>query len=325
MNTETLQQMYRTMYITRIFEEHSVVLNSRKEIIGSIHAGEGEEAIGAGISQAMAEGDILAPSYRDVSAMIGRGITLLELAGLLYGKECGLSHGKTRMLHAGDLQRNVLPANPILGASSAIAIGAALAQQKNASQHVVVNIMGDGASNEGAVHESMNFAAVKNLPIIFVIVNNYYAWSTPVKKHSHVPVIANRALAYGMKGMVIDGNDVMEVYETMQTALETVRQKGAPVLIEMRTYRWSGHSGNDANVYRSDSERLWHYQNDPIRRLRDYLIALKVYSEEELCHLESDMRREVEGAYDAARNGKDPDPETMLMASEMLYQKGEHI
>lgn len=322
MEKETLLQMYRMMYISRTFEEHAVLLNQEKKIIGSIHAGEGEEAMGVGIGFAMGENDILAPSYRDVSAVLSRGASLVEIAGLLFGKSCGMSHGKTRILHVGDLDRGILPGNPILGVSSAIGIGAALASKKDKTKRVVVNIMGDGAANEGAVHEAMNFAAVQQLPIVFVIVNNGYAWSTPVTKHSHVPILANRALAYGMEGVVVDGNDVLAVYDTVHNYIEKAREGEGPALIEVRTYRWSGHSGNDKNVYRSEEERLWHYQNDPLLRMRGYLLALNICKEHDVKVLEEDWYNEVLNAYAYAAQDQDPLPDEIFCESQMLYMEG---
>ena len=319
MRKEQLLWCYEKMILSRNYESTAVELNRKKQIIGSIHAGEGEEACGVGIVSAMKEQDILSPSYRDVSAAIAKGATMTEMTGLLYGKQCGMSNGRTRILHVGDLDRGMLPGNPILGASTGVAIGAALASKMDKTGRVVVNIMGDGACNEGAVYESMNFASVFQLPIVFVIVNNHYAWSTPTGNHNNLTIIAERALAYNMPAYIADGNDLLEVNQVVSRCLEDARAGKGPAFVELRTYRWSGHSGNDKNVYRSDDERTWYYQNDPIRRVRDYILAMNYLSEEELSAWETKLKNEVEQAYEYARNSADPKPEDVLDIKAMLY------
>jgi pyruvate dehydrogenase E1 component alpha subunit len=259
-----LLDMYRLMVLTRKFEETVEALNKQKRTIGSIHTSIGEEATAIGISAVLDGDDILSPSYRDTGAYFSRGFKPAELMGMLFGKQSGASQGRTRVLHVGDLDRNMLPANPILGASTAIAIGVAFAFKKNQNNRIVINIFGDGASNEGAVHESMNFAAVFELPIVFVVVNNQYAWSTPTSKIIKLDTLADRAKAYGFPGYTANGNDVLEVYDVMSHACERARDGLGPSLVECRTYRWSGHSGSDQNVYRSEEEILRWQQDCPI-------------------------------------------------------------
>ena len=321
MEKEKLLWCYEKMVLSRCYENTAVDLNKKKRIIGSIHAGQGEEACGVGIVSAMKDTDILSPSYRDVSAAIAKGATMTEMTGLLYGKQCGMSNGRTRILHVGDLDRGMLPGNPILGASTGVAIGAAFASQMDKTGKVVVNIMGDGACNEGAVYESMNFASVFKLPIVFVIVNNHYAWSTPTDHHNNLTIIAERALAYNMPSYVADGNDLLEVNKIIGKCVESAREGNGPAFVELRTYRWSGHSGNDKNVYRSDDERTWYYQNDPIRRVRDYILAMGYKTEEELTAWDKKLAEEVEEAYEYARNSEDPKPEDVLDVKAMLYME----
>lgn len=317
---DKLLSIYRTMYLTRRFDETAEELNRQHRSIGSIHTGVGEEAMSVGVTSVLRDSDVISPSYRDVGVFFARGITTLEVAGLLFGKKCGLSHGKTRVLHAGDLDRGLLPANPILGASTSIALGAALAFKKDHSERVVVNLFGDGASNEGAVHEAMNFAAVFNLPIIFVILNNHYAWSTPTEKIIKTPIIADRAKAYGFAGYVVNGNDVMDVCDTMEKVVDEARKGGGPALVECRGYRWSGHSGNDKNVYRTQAERIYWRQDCPIKKLENYFLEVGICRADEIAALRDSVEREIQSAIAQAEGDAFPVPESVSGIEAMLYQ-----
>jgi TPP-dependent pyruvate/acetoin dehydrogenase alpha subunit len=239
--------------------------------------------------------------------------------GMLFAKESGASEGRTRVLHIGDLDRNVLPANPILGASTAIAIGAAFSFKKKKVNRIVVNIFGDGASNEGAVHEAMNFAAVFELPIVFVIVNNHYAWSTPTSKIFKSYAIADRAKAYGFPGYIVNGNNVIEVYEVMENACNRARQGLGSSLVECRTYRWAGHSGNDKNVYRSEEERKLWRQDCPIGKFEKYLNAVGILDEQRSIQIKLKVENEIEEAIVQAEASAYPDPQKLLAPETMLY------
>lgn len=320
-NKDKLLGMYKNMYQSRYYEEVSVQLNKEKKIVGSIHAGEGEEACGVGIVSAMEKDDVLSPSYRDISAVIAKGATLKEMTCLLYGKQHAMTNGRTRTLHIGDLDRSILPGNPILGASTAVAIGAALAFKKDNAKRVVVNIFGDGALNEGAVYESMNFASVYKLPIVFVIVNNRYAWSTPTAAHNNLTILADRAKAFNIPAYIGDGNDVMDVNDVVSKAVEGARAGNGPAIVELRTYRWSGHSGNDKNVYREMDERVWNKLNDPVKRVHEYILQMEYMKEDELVKWEAEMKQEVDDAYEYARNDVDPNPADVLDINAMLYLK----
>lgn len=315
---ETLLHLFELMYQTRYFEEATERLNKEKKISGSIHTSIGEEATAVGVAAALGENDYISASYRDLGCLFARGFTPLEIAGMLFAKACGATHGRTRVLHVGSLARHVLPANPILGASSSIAIGAALANQKDRNGLVTVNLFGDGASNEGAVHEAMNFAAVFRLPIVFVVKNNRYAWSTPTEQIIPTPILANRALAYGFPGYVANGNDVIDVAETVGRAVERARAGGGPALVECRTYRVSGHSGNDKNVYRSRAEVIRYQQDCPIRKLAGYLLDAGLADADALDAIRQAAARRVDDALAAAAAAPDPDPAGLLRRSQLL-------
>ena len=304
---EKMLSMYKLMYTTRKFEEKCVELNKAKEIIGSIHPSIGEEATSVGLAAVLNDDDVLAPSYRDVGALFTKGLTVLDLMGMLFGKACGKTEGKTRVLHVGDLKKNILPPNPILGASSAIAIGAAFVFKKDKASRVVVNALGDGASNEGAVHEAMNFAAAKELPIVFVIENNRYAWSTPYESNFKIPSLSFRSFAYGMPGFVADGNDILDVFDVMSQAVDYARNGNGPSLVECRTYRWGGHSGNDKNVYRSLDEIIRWRQDCPIDKFENYMINVGVCTKGDIEGIQKAVEDEIEDALKTSKEADYPD------------------
>ena len=318
LSKEKMLEIYRHMYQTRVFERECEALNKNKAILGSIHGSMGEEATSVGLAALLREDDVLAPSYRDPGALFTKGLTTLDLIGMLFAKECGKTKGRTRVLHVGDISKEIYPPNPILGASSVIANGAAMAFKMNGTDQIVLNIMGDGASNEGAVHEAMNFAAAKGLPIIFAIENNQYAWSTPFKENFKIHSFVERAGAYGMMGLIADGYDVLDVLNVMDETIEHVRSGKGPVLVECRTYRWSGHSGNDKNVYRTQEEIIRWEQNCPIVKFGGYLVGTGNSTEEELATVREAVEKEVLDAIEYSRNAPYPDPSQFFCDDVML-------
>ena len=315
---EKLLDVYRHMYQTRVFERECAVLNKNKEILGSIHGSMGEEATSCGLAALLREDDVLAPSYRDPGALFQKGFTVLDLMGMLFAKDCGKTKGRTRVLHVGDFEKNIFPPNPILGASQVIANGAALAFKMDKTDRIVLNLLGDGAANEGAVHEAMNFAAAKELPIIFAIENNRYAWSTPFEKNYKISTFMDRAHAYGMPGYLADGYDVIDVMQTMQQAIDHVRGGNGPALVECRTYRWSGHSGNDKNLYRDREEIIRWEQNCPIKRFGGYLTAAGICGEAELETIREEVEQEVRDAIRISKEAPYPDPAEFFKPDVML-------
>lgn len=315
---EKLLDVYRHMVQTRIFERECETLNKKKEILGSIHGSMGEEATSVGLAAVLREDDLLAPSYRDPGALFMKGLTTLDLVGMLFAKNCGKTKGRTRVLHVGDFSKNIYPPNPILGASQVIANGAALSFKIDRTDRVVLNIIGDGASNEGAVHEAMNFAAAKELPIVFAIENNRYAWSTPFEKNFKMHSFVERAIGYGMPGFICDGYDVIDVMDTVSDAIDHARSGKGPALVECRTYRWSGHSGNDKNVYRPQNEILRFRQNDPIKRLGDYMTAANICVEQELQDIWNSVEKEVQDAIEFSKAAPYPDPDEFFRMDTMM-------
>lgn len=320
-SNEKLIRMFRYLYLTRRFDEAATELNRERRIIGSVHAGVGEEGASVGITMALSKGDYISPSYRDLGAVLAGGLETQKVMAMLYAKEGSHTGGRTRLMHLGDLDKHVLPPNPILGASSAIAAGVAYANMRKRNGSVVVNIMGDGASNEGAVHEAMNFAAVYHLPIVFCIVNNHYAWSTPTSDILKLTVVADRAKAYGFPGYVCNGNDVLETCETVYRAVECARKGQGPSLVEVRTYRWSGHSGNDKNVYRSEREMIRWRQDDAVLKFENYLLAEGILNAAKAEEIKASVEREIEEAIRISEEDAYPDPEKLLDPKCMMYEE----
>jgi TPP-dependent pyruvate/acetoin dehydrogenase alpha subunit len=310
--------VYEKMYLTRIFEEKCEELMKAKAIMGSVHGSIGEEATSVGIAALLANDDILAPSYRDTGALLTKGLTALDLMGMLFAKECGKTRGRTRVLHVGDLALGIFPPNPLLGASSVIANGAALNFKQDGNKKIVVKSMGDGACNEGAVHEAMNFAAVNDLPIIFVIENNFYAWSTPFASNYRIKSIADRGFAYGIPGYIADGNDILDVLAVMDDAIRKVRAGNGPAIVECRTYRISGHSANDKNLYREREEIVRWKHNCPIKKFESYLLECGIASEREMASIKASVHREVDAAVETSKASPYPKPEEFFSIETML-------
>jgi pyruvate dehydrogenase E1 component alpha subunit len=214
-------------------------------------------------------------------------------------------------MHIADLSRGNLGANGVVGGGHAIAVGAALSTQMQEIDRIVVCFFGDGASNEGSFHESLNLASVWKLPVLFVCENNLYGMSTPIRHHMNITDISKRAAAYGIPGKSIDGNDAVLIYQEACKAKEYVKKNG-PMLLVLNTYRYMGHSKSDANVYRTKEEINEWKQKDPIKRMKEYLLANKVFDETELDKMEADAARQIEDALKFAESSPLPSLDTVL-------------
>jgi pyruvate dehydrogenase E1 component alpha subunit len=229
----------------------------------------------------------------------------------LLGKETGYCKGKGGSMHIADLSRGNLGANGVVGGGHSIAVGAALTLRMNKSDQVVVCFFGDGASNEGSFHEALNLASVWKLPVIFFCENNLYGMSVPTSKSMNVKDVAARAAAYGIPGKVLDGNDVIGVYEAVLEAKEYVKHNG-PILLEAKTYRWLGHSKSDANVYRTKEEIASWKEKCPIKRFRKYAEENGLFTASELDAIEKQTTEDIEKAVEFAEQSPYPSLDTIL-------------
>jgi pyruvate dehydrogenase E1 component alpha subunit len=227
------------------------------------------------------------------------------------GKETGYCKGKGGCMHIADFSVGSLGANGVVAGGIPIATGAALSQKYRKSDHITVCFFGDGAANEGAFHESLNLASVWKLPVVFVCTNNLYGMSTHVNQSMNIEDISIRATSYGIKGLALDGNDVMNIYEETKKAKEYVKEHG-PMLMVLNTYRWMGHSKSDAQLYRSKEEVEQWKERCPIKRHRDYLLEHKIFTEKELDEMQQQAADAVKAAVEYAENSPEPKIENIF-------------
>ncbi|HME92449.1 MAG TPA: thiamine pyrophosphate-dependent dehydrogenase E1 component subunit alpha [Myxococcaceae bacterium] len=264
-------QLYYWMKLVRAFEERVSRLHRQNKIFGGVYSGAGQEAIVAGICASLRDGDFVAPLHRDLGVFLVRGVDPGRLMAQLMGKETGLSRGKDSFLHGGDLEHGIFGSTSMLGSSLPIAVGAALKFRMKREKNIAVAFFGEGASSRGDVHEAMNFAGVHKLPVLFVCENNRYAYSTPLEKQMAIEDVADRAQAYGFKGHVVSGNDLLAVLEVTERVVARIRKGEGPALIECKTYRYRGHSEHDAALYRDQEELIEWQSRDPIPRYELFL------------------------------------------------------
>ena len=254
LSKEELLKAYRTMKTIREFEERLHVDFGRGEIPGFVHLYAGEEAAATGIMTHLNDQDRIASTHRGHGHCIAKGVDINEMMGEIYGKTSGACRGKGGSMHIADLSKGMMGANGILGAGSPLACGAALAAQKLGHGGIGMSFTGDGASNQGTFLESLNLAAIWNLPMVFVVENNGYAESTSVDYATAVDSYVDRAAGFGVPGVIVDGTDFFAVYEAAGEVIRRAREGGGPSLLECKMVRFFGHFEGDAQTYRADGE-----------------------------------------------------------------------
>jgi len=305
---DKLIDMYRKMIKIRNFEDKVYDLVAQNLIPGTVHSYAGEEAVAVGVCATLRGDDYITSTHRGHGHCIAKGIRLDKLMAELFGRKTGYCKGKGGSMHLFDLKNGILGTAGIVGAGIPIATGAGLSMKLRGTDQVVVCFFGEGATNTGEFHEAVNLAAVWQLPVIFVCENNLYAFSTRQSEAMLIENIAERASAYGMPGMVVDGNDVLAVFEVAQKAVERARKGEGPTLIECKTYRHKGHSRYDASKYRPEEEVEAWLKKDPIPRFKERLISMGVVSERGLQKIEQEAMTEIEEAVKFA--SESPWPET---------------
>lgn len=254
-----------TMLLIRMFEEALEDLFSRGVLHGTMHLSIGQEAVPAGACGALEDGDLITSTHRGHGHCIAHGADPYRMMAELLARETGYCGGRGGSMHIADVAHGNLGANGIVAGSMTIAVGAARTQVHRGTGRVVTCFFGDGAANEGAFHEALNLAGVWDAPVVFVCENNQYGMSTSVRDATAGGSIAGRAVAYGMPGHEIDGNDLVAVHDTVAAAAERARAGDGPTLVEALTYRYRGHSKSDRNLYRTDEEiQEWRSERDPI-------------------------------------------------------------
>ena len=307
-----LLDMYRTMLTIRRFEERCNALYMQGRIPSTLHLYIGQEAVATGVCAHLKDTDYVLSTHRPHGHAIAKGVAPRDIMAELFAKATGCCKGKGGSMHVGDMRVGMPPAIAIVGANAPIAAGMALAQKRQGEGGVTVCFFGDGAANEGAVHEALNMAAVWGLPLVFVCENNLYAASTSFEAAFAIEHVADRGQAYGIPSLIVDGNDVQAVYGKAGEAIERARQGGGPTLIECETYRLCGHSRSDPRTYRTkDEEALWQ-EKEPIGRLAATLERLNLATAEALDHIEKEVVAVVDEAVAYAASSPDPEPTDTL-------------
>jgi len=302
----------RTMMTIRRFEERAEQLYKAGLIGGGSHSSAGEEASAVGVCAALAPTDWIVTNYRGNGHCIAKGLEPPRIMAELFGKATGCCHGIGGAMHISDHSLGILPTSAIVGGGIPIATGSALSSKMFATGQVSVCFFGDGASNQGAFHESLNLAAIWDLPVIFVCENNEYAVSMPIKNAIAIQDIAKRAEGYGIPGFVVDGNDVDAVYASAAQAVERARGGAGATLLELKTYRFRGHYIADPMKYRSEEEVAAHLAGDPILRFRERLSAEGLMTDETFDGIQRQVNAEIESAVQFAQTSPPPN-ETELM------------
>ncbi|HYV77695.1 MAG TPA: thiamine pyrophosphate-dependent dehydrogenase E1 component subunit alpha [Streptosporangiaceae bacterium] len=309
MDEATALGLYRAMTRIRQFEKRAHDLFLQNLVKGTTHLGTGQEAVAAGVAQAMRPDDYTFVTYRGHNHVLARGTPMTPVMAELLGRENGLMRGKGGSMHLLDVSKGVLGSYAIVGAQLVIANGAAWSAQYRGTSQVIVCFFGDGATNIGAFHEALNLAAVWALPVVFICENNQYMEYTPIETVTAVKhPAADRAPAYGLSPQLVDGNDVEAVYATAAAAIEKARGGGGPSLIEALTYRHGGHSRADPGKYRPADEVSEWLARDPIPAYRQVLISRGVDGAV-LDEIDAEAKAAVDRATEEAKAGAEPRPE----------------
>ncbi len=297
------------MLLIRRFEEKVEERFRAGELPGFLHVAIGQEAVAVGVCRALEEGDVIASTHRAHGHTLAKGTHPNELMAELYGKVEGCSHGYGGSMHLYDVERGNLGANAVVGGGLPAVVGAALAFKFRGEPRVAVAFLGDGATNIGTFHESMNLAQLWQVPAVFVCENNHYAESTPARQHLPIEDLSKRAEAYGMASITVDGQDVQAVYQAAGEAIGHARDGRGPVFLVAETYRLTGHYVGDPQVYRPKDELpTLRKEQDPLEKLR----AKLELSDEEWDELDEEATRIADESVEFAKNGTDPKPEDAM-------------
>ncbi len=300
--------LYRDMLRIRGFEGKATKLYEQGVLPGFLHSSVGQEAVPVGVSAHLGKDDYITSNHRGHGHVLAKGMEPERMFAELYARTTGYNRGRGGSMHIMDFSLGIVGANGIVGAGVPIATGAGLSFQVLGTRQVAVSYFGDGAVNTGAFHEGLNLAAIWNLPVVFVCENNFYAESVPQSYAAKVG-IADRAAAYGIPGVCVDGNDLFAVYDAAREAVDRARSGEGPTLLECQTFRWSGHFVGDPGVYRTKEEVEEWKRKDPIPRVRAWLAEHGVKAPE-LDALEAAVEQEMEIAAERGAQGPKPDPAT---------------
>lgn len=308
---EKLIWMLENMLLTRYFEENAENLYMRGLVHGTMHLSIGMEASPVGSIATIDDDDLIIHHHRGHGHTIAKGADITLMMAEFLGKEPGYCHGRGGSMHIADIDGGNLGATGIVGAGIPTSVGIGLALQMRRSKNILLSFFGDGANNEGEFHESLNLASVWNLPIVFICDNNQYGMSMAAEKSMNVDYVAQRACAYNIPGITVDGNDVLAVYNAVRKAVEHARAGEGPSIVENLTYRWRGHSKSDRNLYRTQEEIDEWREFDPIKRFEKVLVDAKVITQKDFDELDKKALRTIEEAAEKAIEMPEPNPDNM--------------
>lgn len=309
---EQLMSFYETMIRIRRFEEETFEFYKKGLMAGLAHLYLGEEAIATGVCAALNEEDYIGSTHRGHGHLVARGADTDRMMAEILGKKTGYSNGKGGSMHIMAMDKGILGANGIVGGEIPIATGAAYSAKYRGTDQVAVSFMGDSATNEGTFHESINMAAAWDLPCIYVIENNLYGISVDIRDVTNTPDLAVRAQAYNIPGVVVDGMDVVAVYEAAKEAVERARKGEGPTIIECKTYRWQGHHVGDPATYRkrkSETEKEDWMKKDPIPALKEAVLKAGIAEEKDFAEIDRLVEDEIQAAVQFAVDSEYPPAE----------------
>jgi len=311
LDREDLLQIYRNMLITRGIEERGHILYRQGKIPGSFYTGRGNEAAAVGVATAMQPDDVGTPIQRDMGVHVTRGTPPWRIFAQYMGRSDGLAAGKDGNVHMADIRLGLMAMVSHLPAMMPVAVGCALSFQIRKQPRVAVGWSGDGAMARGDAHEAMNLAGVRQLPVVFIVDNNQYAYSTPSKLEYRCAHLADRADAYGFDGVVVDGTDVLTVYREAHAAIEKARAGGGPTLLELVTLRMEGHAVHDDAFYVPRELMETWAKKDPIERYRRWLKEQSLLDEQGEDEITVDVKKMLNEAVRKAEESPLPDPSAL--------------
>jgi pyruvate dehydrogenase E1 component alpha subunit len=312
LSTDFKIEMLRKMMLIRAFEEKAEELYMKNLVHGTMHLSVGEEAVAVGAIFALDKTDYITSTHRGHGHMIAKGGDVRLMFAEFLGKETGYCKGRGGSMHIASFALGNLGANGIVSSSIPIGTGAALALKMQKKKQIVLSIFGDGASNEGMFYESLNMAKIWNLPIVYLCENNMYAMSASVKRFVATNDIADKANAFGMPGVVVDGMDVIAVYEVVKEAAERARNGEGPTLIEAKTYRYKGHSKSDLNLYRTKEEIEEWKKKDPINTFVERLKVSQELNDEVYRSLQEEVSKIIEDGVKFAIESPEPSVDSIF-------------
>jgi TPP-dependent pyruvate/acetoin dehydrogenase alpha subunit len=312
LSEDMLRRLYAHMLKCRMVEERARLLFRQGKFAGNYYAAVGQEATEVGATIDLLPGDTVAPSHRNFVTHIMKGTPLKLMYAQLYARKTSPDQGRSSPAHCGYAPGNVITPASTIAAQLNIGTGVALAYKMQKNSNIVVALSGEGSTSLGFWHEAVNFAGVHKLPIVYILENNLWAESVPVRLQTAVKDLSVKAQAYGFPGVTVDGNDVVAVYGAAREAIQRARDGQGPTLIECKTYRWYGHSEIDPAKYRSPEEVEQWKANDPIPRMEQYLLKQGFWSDEWKQQLIDEFNKEIDEAVEFAENSPFPEPEECL-------------